>query len=145
MFRTLLASNATRVSRRGCTVTSVALHTAAIAAAVLATAQAHPTERRHAPVEPVYYATPHEAPPPASIPHSAATASNPVPGQIRLPVIAPIAVPTHLPAIDLHDAVTDPNWISGHVAGPSDGTGRTRVGSHPVRQLVEQTFSFALR
>lgn len=60
-----------------------------------------------------------------------------MPGQIRLPVIAPIAVPTHLPAIDLHDAVTDPNWFSGHVAGPSDGTGRAGPSAPSPTQIFD--------
>lgn len=140
MLRTLLESQAASNRRAGGTLVSIAVHTAAIALAVVATARATlPTgDPRQDPPQPIYVVHPTTTPraePPTS--HVDPIARDNF--VVRPVIIAPMDVPTHLPDIDLTRAITDEHAFDGaHLApaSPDYGTGKTRFGRDSVLPLT---------
>ena len=126
MFRTLLESGASPARRAGGTIVSIAVHTTAIALAIVATARATAVKRTDNPpptdlvyrVRPTHFET--------STNH---TAGKPLPGiyipLVRRDIVPPVAIPTILPStIDVPNPGTPaPNeWGGGGSfdSGPFD-------------------------
>jgi protein TonB len=124
MLRNLLESQAAPTRRFGGTAISVALHTAAIALAVVATARATSSPRLRAdPITKVIYDAPPRAPRhehQTSTPHQSTTTS--IVPVVRPVLIAPIIVPKDLPPIDVTRPPTDERVYDGAF---------TRVGGGP--------------
>lgn len=126
MLGTLVESRASHQRRLGGTLVSITLHTGIIGLVVVMTARATPRPRPAPPTTtPVVYvmpappqADPAPAPPPLPTPPDVALPSIPT------PVIAPVAVPTTLPAIDPSTIVVDQHWFDTKPA-PSPGAAGT--------------------
>jgi protein TonB len=144
VLRTLLESQAKSSRRAGGTAISIALHTAIIGGAIVATARATTAPREKPEVRPdVIYAAP---PVPRKMPPATSTSrtstSAPVVPVVRPVFMAPISVPDHLPAIDYTRPPAD-GMIFGRGAplvGPPPGNGG--LGSSPdgvyTERLVEK-------
>ncbi|HUX34948.1 MAG TPA: energy transducer TonB [Gemmatimonadaceae bacterium] len=142
MLRTLIESRAGRTRRPGGTLVSITLHTALIATAVAVTARATPAPPPAPIVEPVIYTAPVPRQPAPAAPAAPARPSSLTVPRIPVPVIAPVAVPTHLPPIDPRALVGDSAWFDlkpGPVAAPT-GDGRATAagaadGVYDARQV----------
>jgi TonB family protein len=101
MLRTLLESEATPTRRAGGTIVSIAVHTAAIALAIVATARATavPIHGEKLPTKLVFTALPTRPESPRN-----ASSAKPIPGTFIPPagryVVPPVTIPTGLPPID---------------------------------------------
>ncbi|HEY5220013.1 MAG TPA: energy transducer TonB [Gemmatimonadaceae bacterium] len=121
MLRTLFESRAQRTRRTGGTLASIAAHVGTIGLAVVVTAHATPAPPHANPtVEPVIFTAPVERV------RGAAGASAPSPSafplaRISLPLIAPSAIPLHLPAINPRTIVADSDWFNRPSAAASGG------------------------
>ncbi|HEX8724598.1 MAG TPA: TonB family protein [Gemmatimonadaceae bacterium] len=135
MLGTLIETRSRRQRRLGGTLVSIALHTAVVGLVVVVTARAAPRPRvAPPPATPVVYVSP--APPPAhpapaapQLPRPDATLPS-----IPDPVIAPVTVPTTLPALDPSKIVVDQHWYDTRPApspGPSSA-GAPGLSSGPV-------------
>jgi len=119
MLRTLIESRAGRTRRTGGTLVSITLHTALIATAVAVTARATPAPPPAPIVEPVIYTAPVPRAPTPAAPAQPSSVTVP---RIPMPVIAPVAVPTHLPPINPRALVADSAWFDvkpGPVVAPT--------------------------
>jgi protein TonB len=144
MLRTLLESKATPSRRAAGTVISIAAHSAAIALAVVATARATSAPLPIKPdVTQVIFAPParHEQP---RMTHAlnASSARTVVPA-VRPLLMAPVAVPTHLPPIDSSRPPTDEHWFDRtHTSLAAAGQGEGGLVSPPngiyTERLVEK-------
>ncbi len=104
MLATLLESNATAPRRRISSIVSLSLHAAAVAALVVATANANVAPPDNAPDTIAYIAPPPAAPPPEpTAPATSAGAALPaaLPASVAPALVAPDIVPLDIPAIDL--------------------------------------------
>lgn len=107
MLTTLLESNATSPRRRISSLVSLSLHAAAVAALVVATANANVAPPANAPDMIAYVAPPAvEQPPELAAPGSSASAPTPaaLPAPVAPALVAPDIVPLDIPAIDLSRA-----------------------------------------
>lgn len=104
MLTTLLESNATAPRRRLSSVVSLSLHAAAVAALVVATANANVAPPDNTP-DTIAYVAPPPAPAPSQPAAPTAPASTASPAAVPAPtapaLVAPDIVPLDIPAIDL--------------------------------------------
>ena len=146
MLRTLLESGATPTRRAGGTIVSIAVHTTAIALAIVATARATAVTVDHpkAPTDLVFTVMPAHSEPSTSV-----SSGKPLPGTFTMPpvrryVVPPVTIPTGLPPIDATYKGTDQPPIDFGAAGPigrgvvdHDGMGSPSGGVYTDR-LVEK-------
>lgn len=130
MLRTLLESGASPTRRAGGTIVSIAVHTAAIALAVVATARATAVKTKDDRRGPrvVYQWLPPHTEPSATRP-----AGRPLPGTYIVPpvrryVVPPLEIPHGYPPIDAGAQSTEPPSINWSGAGTLGGGVVDRAG-----------------
>ena len=137
MLRTLLESKAVASRRSGGAVVSIAVHTALIALAIVATARATSAPKRIKPdpVSVIYPVTPKAPKVPQQTSRTSGASRNSMVPPVRPILLPPLDVPKSLPPIDVTRPPTDERLFDGAHSSLTTGFQRGSERSSPTGDI----------